>query len=673
MKAQDALLENEDKSFKHTKIKQQVQIMRFDSPDMIYIKFNKFKEKEEQMQRELLIHYNNTTKTTKSKWNPDEYCVVFDAVKKNYFRGIIREAIDLDSYLVYLYDYASEVKIQRKFVFVQHEYFSQFFCNVLKCRLAHVKPAGNGQNWTKLSLELLQRIFRINKIIYVQKVASNFNEKMLSIEMWYSLIKPAKALEPIRRDYISINRLLVQCGVAFGEKSSIKQPLKECRESQPSSSVQVNDSVETSTTNWYQMMCEDEADRSNLRTSWPSLPELTKTKFSAHLICIDDEGCFLLRDDELTELYFNMETNINECMSTFDAIDQNETWQSNDMCMILFENKFYRGKVIDITNDVDNNINVEMIDFGSVHLASKKDICNYIMHIDCPPLLFKVQLYNVHSRQGHFLPEDITKLINFASDTVDVVVKSDLNLKCPLAEIYLENGLSINELITQNSPHLYRSIMPEDNEKDECQNDTEQDFGDKNVFVYPFLSKKNDRKQKVTLLNVLRVEDEFQVVFNTLIDDSFSYNQDFKNLEKTIQALAEKQSKFKSFRVTDCCVCFNNNLWRRGIIHGIDNIDDGYVLVFFVDYGTLDLVNMEHVREMDPLWFNLPVYNILATIDIQLKQKKMGEIVLMRLGDLRRKSIYVGVSSTEPLRVHLYKDEKLCYKDFIERKIVVAL
>jgi hypothetical protein len=186
---------------------------------------------------------------------------------------------------------------------------------------------------------------------------------------------------------------------------------------------------------------------------WPKPYALQKMEFNAVLTCVDNEGCFSVRDEEMNPVYLQLEENVTSKLNSLTLDTNLGEWRINDMCTIWFEGRWYRGVVLEIG---ETELSVEMIDFGSEHVVNKKDVTKCIMFPDLPPFVNKIQLYDVWSLSGRWTARDVNDLLEIVTANVKVVIKGDLDQKVPYAEVYLEDGTSVNDLITEKCPHMFR-------------------------------------------------------------------------------------------------------------------------------------------------------------------------------------------------------------------------
>lgn len=196
-------------------VKQQISIVRIVSPDLIYIKFLHLEQQEDDMYKELQIHYSKDNKT-KDVWKENEGCVA--QLPDCYVRGRIVCQVE-DKYNVNLYDRAEECLLPKEKLYVYSDYFKKFPIFTYKCHLANIRPAG-GDTWSLSSIEALEKTFDKHKEVMATKIPGDPAKRSIPMLMWYTQLKMVDALEPSITKFVSINRLLVRLGFAYKEAST---------------------------------------------------------------------------------------------------------------------------------------------------------------------------------------------------------------------------------------------------------------------------------------------------------------------------------------------------------------------------------------------------------------------------------------------------------------------
>ncbi|CAH2019971.1 unnamed protein product [Acanthoscelides obtectus] len=84
------------------------------------------------------------------------------------------------------------------------------------------------------------------------------------------------------------------------------------------------------------------------------------------------------------------------------------------------------------------------------------------------------------------------------------------------------------------------------------------------------------------------------------------------------------------------CICrySEDGIWYRAEIFNIEGLDCGYVFVFFVDFGNVESVTVDNIREMRKEWFDQPVSSHVAELAIELKTGNHMEHVFQQIKQL---------------------------------------
>lgn len=145
--------DSEDEETKVLLVKQKIEIVKFVSPDLIYIKLELNEPTEMTLYKELQIQYSKE-RTTKTHWENEEQCVVL--YNLSYSRAKIVEKVEERKYKVNVVDRAVITVLPLEKIFEFNKYFNKFPNVVFKSHLADIRPAG-GEKWSGSSIEALER------------------------------------------------------------------------------------------------------------------------------------------------------------------------------------------------------------------------------------------------------------------------------------------------------------------------------------------------------------------------------------------------------------------------------------------------------------------------------------------------------------------------------------
>ncbi|VEN52474.1 unnamed protein product [Callosobruchus maculatus] len=451
--------------------------------------------------------------------------------------------------------------------------------------------------------------------------------------------------------------------------------------------------------NWYDLVEEEEKKIGSQNDSpyhtkeadiedWKPPFPIDKEEFYAIIITAENEGYIYLREETLHKVYLEMEGNINEYFADKTPTEKEKhQWEVGQLCTVAGEDgKFYRGKVYGISPE---GITVVMIDFGSDHLVKPKQLYREILYPKIPAFASRVKLDRVYPKCGQWLSSDYEYFLNLCPNYARIVVKSTLDVEVPLVEVFTSDGVNINHLLTQRCPNLTRcesldSSRTEDEdeegavieEEESIVYDPEKDElnltmlkAPQKYAIEPLPNLGPDDKILMTIIAVL--------AFNKVVIKPASClpTEELLDLGQQIDQNHMEQPVVKKtdIRIGMPCICrySEDEVWYRAEIFNIDGLDCGYVFVFFVDFGNVESVTVDNIKEMKKEWFDQPVSSHIAELAIELKTENHTEHVFQQIRKLYEQEKYVKVVIREPLRVHLYEENgELCYQSMVERGLL---
>ncbi|KAJ8921526.1 hypothetical protein NQ315_003144, partial [Exocentrus adspersus] len=671
---EDSLTGEEEEDAEVT-VKQKIDVVKVVSPSLIYIKFLHLKEEELKLYKELHFHYNKE-KESKETWEAEEGCVVL--MNDNYTRGKIICPVE------------DKFKVDLGFQKI-----------IYKCHLANVRPAG-GDQWSLSSTEVLEKTFEKHRDIYTTKTTEVVQQTSMPMLMWYTKVKIGGALEPSITKFISINKLLVKLGFAYNDVKVEKEDNKvttsamvhfgaagldkslesgsESEATQEEGLATSAKSSKTRSTDWIALIEEEENSASNSKhdspyhtreaeiTDWKPPFPIKKYEFKAFITCADIGGILYLRDEDLQPVYQDMENNLKQYFDSQSPSLDRPVWQPGQICTISYKDYWYRGKILRVDNPKE--ILAVMIDFGSEHLLQPEQLHREILYPEIPAFASKVKLDRIYAKSGQWMTSDYDTLVSTATERARIVIQGSLNVEVPSAEVYNEQGQSLNDLMVKLCPNLTRSLKDNsDDSEDEMvvleketavdvEPDIQIDTTSMRFVEIPIPEKAFTDKIQMDVVGILFYN---KVVLRLAVDAVFEDR--ILNLNTDIQDFCEKQPVLDNIEVGMPCVCpyAEDGLWYRARIHNIEGIDCGYVFVFFVDFGNVESVPIDNVRMMKEEWFKLPMPCYIADVNIELQTENYLEHILQLMKKLFMKTKWVRFVLRDPLMVDLYEDSGALY------------
>lgn len=669
------------------KMKQPINIIKIDSPGLIYIKFAIHSITETQLKHELQVNYSaeRIIKEKPDEWQIGEKCVVFLTYDVEYVRGIIMEKRQDDEYLIYLYDKAVEILKDTQNIFKSSPYFDDGFPKMLyKSHLANIKPAGDKEGqWSVLSKEVLEELIKRYNNIFVTRVndsalTSPTNNKSVPVEMWFQEICEGDALHPAKIKYISVNNLLVKLGVAYRDPESLITKKQ----------INQNDTIQIDDENDECM--DDEPLRIVIKDWVPALP-LTKTVFNAWLLFADETGNVFIRSEELQTPYDELETNMTrECeQRKLTNLEPELKWAPNQLCTIKYNRKYYRGRVRYTLND--DFVNVLMVDFGSEHDLNRNDLFKEIFYYEIPILANKVCLVDVYGRkQGKWLSSDYDKLMGIIKEYARIEIINSDGIY-PMVEIYDED-VSLNERIVQLCPNLTRdkNWFKDNEEADGSSSEDAVIVLEETEDIDMIISDGQSEDEKLT--NLHYVQDNKPVTgdivcvmhvidYKTIVicgeKLSKEYEMKLTDLANELDKSQHKLLDKDCIKINQPCIAtyMNDGHYYRGQIQSVFGMECDQVMVFYVDFGNVDILSIDQLYEMKAEWFQLPGQHFIVELNFQLNNQKYDSHVLKQIQKLEEKKKVVRIVQQDPWIVDLLESNgnELSYQVLFDRGFIMPL
>ncbi|XP_072395834.1 RING finger protein 17-like isoform X2 [Diabrotica undecimpunctata] len=703
-------------------VKQKIEVVKLVHPGLIYIKFPAFESQAMQLHEELQIHYTKERKT-KSSWKPDEQCVVFHNL--SFARAKVLEKLDDRKYRVNIFDRATEDVINVDKMYEFDKYFTKFANVVFKSHLANIKPAG-GDKWSLSSIEALESVFNKYKEICGAKVEGDLSGKSIPMNMWYTKVKIAGALEPSIMKFISLSNLLVKMGVAYktstsavkSESGSVKseRSIVSSKVSNGNLSGLENDDLpanESATSveslleaipknkPWSDAVEEEEETLRAVKHASDSLDapqevemedwlpafRIKQKEFYAWVTCVDPGGVLYLREEKLQSAYKEMETKIKEYFDKRPSDSTYNDWDAGDLCTIHYNNMYYRGKVVEVKSQDD--ISVIMIDFGSDHTVTSKDLKQEILYADIPAFASKIKLDKIYAKSGEWLDSDYQTFLENVSEYSKIIIKSSLDDEIPTAEVFTDKKVNLNQLLVQLCDNLTRKL-PNDQSKSEdddilIEDDEpiieEEDVlekGAENLLVagnqsvdttkYKYNIHPLPDGEKNVAISILSILEYNKIA----LKETSTLSEELQYLNNEIQKTVHLQPVIENLETGMPCVCqfSEDKLWYRAEVYNMEGLDCGFVFVIFVDFGNVQPVTATEIKMMRPEWFATPVACHIAGLNIKIVEDKNIEHVTNFMKTIPANQ-FAKILTKDPLCVSLHnKNGDLSYDNLIQKKLV---
>ncbi|XP_076172595.1 tudor domain-containing protein qin isoform X2 [Ptiloglossa arizonensis] len=432
----------------------QVTIHNVQSPDCIYVSDATCDQTDvEEMILQMQEFYSKFRSAKRNIWSKDTVCAIYSS-KNMYYRGRIIDIKSMDKVVVFLYDMGIEETVSMNDIQALYPPFFKIPTYVFKIKLAGILPCGGSTSWPSLSCEELHGIINhnYNSKFYISKLEEeDVENSAILVELWIKQIKMDGPLVPTRIQINSINRMLVEKGVALPIKEYAKKRdkilavelkrdlIKKLKrlaiyesntkwfriDDELNNSIEENIDLETSErVLQYSDLNSDSQDYSSKEVfdNTPSLPTLLawipaepilEMSFTALPTFLDHEGYLYLhsiKQSKKTLQYIEekLEKVYKNC--TIELCDT--VWAEGDLCIAQYHanRKWYRGKVLKIRgNDL---LNVEFIDYGNVEECSIGTVKKKVILENIPTQCTKCLIHGLNPRNdtGKWRTEDLDKI-----------------------------------------------------------------------------------------------------------------------------------------------------------------------------------------------------------------------------------------------------------------------
>lgn len=448
-------------------------------------------------------------------------------------------------------------------------------------------------------------------------------------------------MDPVHVKYVSVSNILVKLGLA---KKTVTEGSK--KEIKP----------ETNKESPYHKQELPMAD-------WlPPFP-IDKSSFDAQITCAEDiTGLLYIRDDDLQEAYETLEKEMKEYFDKDKPSRKTEVWLPNQICTIAYQDYWYRGKIVSVEDA--NTVTAKMIDFGSTHILTPDDIYVEILYPNIQAMANKIELYNVHSKSGSWLPSDHDTLMEIIKTKAKIVIR-DGSTEVPQADVYLyPSGVLLNRQLVRLSSNLYAKnvsvdegadglIVVEDEQVVTQSTDEECEAANQVNELKDFVAAELPKNvyTKVTPMTVLNVLSCDTIILTYSGDDYFMND----GLIELIQQNGGDCPVMNDIQKGKPCVCpfSEDNLYYRCRIEDVTNLEFGMVEVYFVDFGNSEGVLVNDVREIPDAWLKEPVFNCKAKLDVEVSNPAQRKLLGQKLKKMIMTVQDIQILEKDPLTIKI--------------------
>ncbi|XP_018305979.1 RING finger protein 17 [Mycetomoellerius zeteki] len=444
--------------------KVEVRIQRVITPDCIYVAQMEHEQENEKLMLEMQKFYDKYHSESRNSWSEGALCTVYSAKDKSYFRAKILKIKSSTEVLVYFYDMGIEETVTMKDIQVLHSKFAEEMTYCFKVKLVGILPCGGSSTWPSLSCTTLSEIIQNNaycKFYITKPVQEEFSDDVIPVELWVRQSKIPGPLAPTKIEINSINRMLVEKGVAlpikdyFAKADSIlaeefKQQLETSHWGMPN-----DENVEWLDKDLTKHELDVTMTSSPKHKVYDSTNRESSVKFSNWLPPI-----------EITEEVFHaIATYVdNQCMVYLHPKKYKKKWKEGEICIAQYHHnqKWYRGRIV---NNLGNVVQVEFVDYGNVEDCEIEHVTDDVRLGHIPIQCTKCVISGLRpaSPNGKWMLHDLDRIHALLVDQeckVSILQRQSTNLivsitllrpwKCDLL-IYLSNHMDMSIKIERKS------------------------------------------------------------------------------------------------------------------------------------------------------------------------------------------------------------------------------
>ncbi|KAK7867614.1 hypothetical protein R5R35_014810 [Gryllus longicercus] len=450
-----------------------VTVVAINSPGHFFVRPCIIEEEIANLIQDMQTFYSGKT-VTKTEWQLQDKCSVLSVKEKRWYRGIIVEIID-NKVKVFYKDIAGTEVVPFHNLRVLHESFVNIHNGSLRCHMFGIQAAG-GQKWSSTACEMLSDlVYKTYSELFITK-KGEIEENSLPVELWARDVVSPGPLEPNRIDWIALNRVLIEKGMAI--PTTMPASLEILQTGLPSetarfeSTVSINElnvpeEEDTSSSESEDIFEEDDSGRRELflfpenpRNQWlPALP-LKKHRFIGMTTHVDVKCRIYMHNVEDNESLKVIKDACTKFVGDSKPKPQDMYWFEGQMCLVQFfaDTCWYRGKIMAVKEN--NMYEVLFVDYGNIELCGVEMLRKDLIVTHIPILCRAFQLDEIQAADC----EGLWKLehLDFLHMTLDgkncqVCIKTALDDPVPKVSLTLPGNIDVAQLLVSMHYAIYSS------------------------------------------------------------------------------------------------------------------------------------------------------------------------------------------------------------------------
>ncbi|XP_072764872.1 RING finger protein 17 isoform X2 [Anoplolepis gracilipes] len=397
--------------------KVEVSVQNVITPDCIYVAQTEHKESNAKMILNMQKFYDNYYSESSDNWSEGALCAVYSAKDKSYFRAKILKIKSSTDVLVYFYDMGIEETVTMKDIQILHMKFVKEPTYCFKVKLAGILPCGGSSTWPSLSCTILSHIIQGNSFCkyYITKpVQEEACNNVIPVELWVRQAKIPGPLAPTKIEINSVNRMLVEQGVAlpiknyFAKTDSIlaaefKQQLKDDHQFMLTEEKEVkwfnkesNSEIDETISNESNLSAQNSLMNAIIKLSnkyqicdlinapecavkfynWLPPTEVKEEVFHAIPTYVDNKCTVYLHPKNNADLLAYIESDLQSHCKDI-KINKEKIWKAGELCIAQYHHnkKWYRGRIVENLGSI---VMVDFVDYGNVEVCEKEYVTDQI-------------------------------------------------------------------------------------------------------------------------------------------------------------------------------------------------------------------------------------------------------------------------------------------------------
>lgn len=229
----------------------------------------------------------------------------------------------------------------------------------------------------------------------------------------------------------------------------------------------------------------------------------------------------------------------------------------------------------------------------------------------------------------------------------------------------------VKEWIINPEDHEY--LQPDNNLQLGISNNSTYLFFQSSYKLAPLPDVLPEAKLKAGIINVIHYN---ELIFELCDDNFIMETSEFETLSATINEEAASQALVLDIKVHQPCIAefFDDKKWYRAQVCDLDELANGRVFVWFVDFGNFDFVARENIRVIKEEWLEFPLQQHIAKVEIQAMDKAFEHEALTFMEKFTTEIKMIEIHSRNPVSIKIFELEgsELSYQQLLDDGVVIS-